>query len=297
MTHADSFRNPEFVATYWTLAGDVVPLGSPEQEASPHDFRQRVAVAAELGYTGLGLMRSDLANIRRHYDLPTMKRILAEYGMRHLELEFLVGWIADGEELAQSAAAFDELLAAARVLDVRHIKVGPDMNAKVWPMSHMIERFAMLCRRAAEVGTGIVIEPMPWSNIADLESAVALVKGAGEVNGGLLIDIWHMARGGIAYADVAALPSGLIHHVELDDADETVRGTLLEDTLDHRRHCGQGALDVPAFIAALERQGYNGPFGIEIISAHERRRPFADVARDAIACARQQFNDATRNNS
>jgi len=46
---------PEFIASYWTLAGNVVPLGPPEQEASPHDFRERVEVAARLGYCGVGV--------------------------------------------------------------------------------------------------------------------------------------------------------------------------------------------------------------------------------------------------
>jgi sugar phosphate isomerase/epimerase len=48
-------------------------------------------------------------------------------------------------------------------------------------------------------------------------------------------------------------------------------------------------LDVPAFLRAVRDQGYDGPFGIEIISEIERRRPFADVAADAIRTARNEF--------
>jgi sugar phosphate isomerase/epimerase len=64
---------------------------------------------------------------------------------------------------------------------------------------------------------------------------------------------------------------------------------LLEDTINHRRFCGQGTLDVPAFLRAVQDQGYEGPFGIEIISEIERRRPFADVAAEAIRTARNAF--------
>ncbi len=280
---------PEFIASYWTLAGNVVPLGPPEQEASPHDFRERVEVAARLGYCGVGLMRSDLLQIRRQYDWSAMRTILAESGMKYLELEFLVGWIAEGEEYAQAEIVLDDMLAAAQALDVRHLKIGPDMHAKNWPMQRMIERFGGLCDKAAVYGTDVVLEPVPWSNVADLETAVALVAGAGRSNGGLLLDIWHLGRGGIAYSDIAAIPPGLIHHVELDDADAEIRGSLIEDTLNHRRFCGQGILDVAAFLQAVLGQGYDGPFGIEIISEIERRRPFADVAADAIRTARNEF--------
>ena len=218
-----------------------------------------------------------------------MRDLLESHGLT-LELEFLVGWHAEGEELAAAETAFQDLLQAAAELGARHIKVGPDMQAREWPLEHMGLRFAGLCRRAAAHGVGVVLEPMPWSNVADLGTARALVEGAGEANGGLLIDIWHMARGGIPYSEIAALPAGIIHHVELDDADREVRGTLLEDTLNHRRFCGEGALDVPAFLRAVAAQGYRGQYGIEIISAAQRERPFRDVARDAISTAQAQFN-------
>ena len=285
---AETPVEPEFVATYWTLAGNVVPLGPPEQEASPHDFPERVEVAASLGYRGVGLIHSDLQRARQRYGYRRMRDLLEEHGLS-LELEFLVGWHAEGPELEAAEQAFADLLQAAAELGARHIKVGPDMQAREWPLERMGLRFAGLCRRAAVHGVGVVLEPMPWSNVADLRTARALVEGAGEANGGLLIDIWHMARGGIAYPEIAALPAGIIHHVELDDADAHVRGTLLEDTLDHRRFCGEGALDVPAFLLALAAQGYRGQYGIEIISAEQRGRPFQDVARDAINSTREQF--------
>lgn len=280
--------SPEFIATYWTLAGNVVPLGPPEQEASPHDFAARVNTAAELGYAGLGLIHSDLVRVRSHLGYARMRELLEAHGLT-LELEFLVGWLEDGEPLAAAQRMFDDLLEAAGELGARHIKVGPDMDAKPWPLEHMCERFAGLCRQAARHGSGVVIEPMPWSNVAELDTARALVEGAGESNGGLLIDIWHMARGGIDYRSVASLPAGIIHHVELDDADREVRGTLIEDTLNHRRFCGEGDLDVPSFLGALHEQGYSGPYGIEIIAQDQRKRPFAHVARDAIETARRQF--------
>ena len=234
-------------------------------------------------------MRSDLLQIRRQYEWSVIRTILAEYGMKYLELEFLIGWIAEGEEYAQAEIALDDMLAAAQALDVGHLKIGPDMHARIWPMQRMIDRFGRLCDKAAVYGTAVVLEPVPWSNVADLETAVALVEGAGRSNGGLLLDIWHLGRGGIAYNDIAAIPRGLIHHVELDDADAEIRGSLIEDTINYRRFCGQGILDVPAFLQAVQDQGYDGPFGIEIISEIERHRPFADVAADAIRTARSEF--------
>ena len=279
---------PEFIATYWTLAGDVVPLGQPYEEASQHDFIERAETAAHLGYQGLGLIHSDLIKSRDRHGYVEMRRILDALKLS-VELEFLVGWMAYGDELDESETVFYDLLSAAEELGASRIKVGPDMKATEWPMAHMSERFAKLCQRAQPGGAQVVLEPMPWSNIADLDTARELIEGSNEPNGGLLIDIWHMVRGGVSYDKVAELPPGMIKHVELNDADEEIHGSLLEDTLNHRKFCGAGAFDVPAFLDALNQHGYNGAFGIEIISEVQRQRPYRDVARDAIETARAEF--------
>ncbi len=282
---------PEFIASYWTLAGNVVPLGPPAQEASAHDLRERLKVAAKAEYSGIGLMHSDLMNIRRNYDYSEIRSMLDEHGMKYLEIEFLVGWIADGAELEASEVILGDMLEAAEHLNVRHLKVGPDMNATTWPIERMVERFAGLCDRAATAGTSIALELMPWSNVTDLETASAIVAGAGRSNGGLLLDIWHIARGGIPYSAITEIPRGLVHYVELNDADTEVRGTLLEDTLNHRKFCGDGELKVAEFLDALADQGYDGPFGIEILSEQQRARPFADVANDAIKTTKREFRN------
>lgn len=280
-----SLSQPEFIAAYMTLAGNVE---RPLEEASPHDFFERAETAAQLGYRGLGLLHTDLIKLRDQHGYVDMRRTLDALKLS-IELEFLVGWMAEGDELAEAESLFCDMLTAAEELGAERIKLGPDMLAKKWPMDHMCERFAKLCRRAQPSGTEIVLEPMPWSNIADLDSARDLIEGANEPNGGLIIDIWHMARGGVSFDEIARLPAGMIKHAELNDADKEIRGTLLEDSFNHRKFCGQGELDIQAFIQALNQQGYDGVYGIEIISEVQRQRPYREVARDAIDTARPFF--------
>ena len=66
---------PDLIATYWTIAGQVQPLAAPELEASPLDFRARVAAAQRAGYRGIGLMHSDLMNVRRKVDFAFVSRL------------------------------------------------------------------------------------------------------------------------------------------------------------------------------------------------------------------------------
>ena len=282
---------PDLIASYWTIAGDVVPLGPPEQEASAIDFRTRVEAAHRAGYRGLSLMYSDLMKIRRHYDFPTMRAILADNDMRHLEFEFLTGWLEDDATGRAAQTVLNDLCDAASALGARHLKVGPDMQARPWPLEHMVTRFDTVCRRARDAGTAIALEIMPWSNLRTVEEGLAVVAGADAANGGLLLDIWHLARGGVPYSEIVKVPKRHLRYIELDDADAEVVGTLLEDTLHRRRLCGTGTLNVSAFLRAVQSTGYDGPYGVEILSHEQRGLALTTAAQMSFDTAAAQFVD------
>jgi sugar phosphate isomerase/epimerase len=101
----------------------------------------------------------------------------------------------------------------------------------------------LLCREAAEYGTSTALEMMPFSQINNFFGALSLVESAGAFNGGLLLDLWHVARGGMNYNEISTMPIKRIVSVELDDADAQPQGSLWEDTLHHRRLCGEVRCD------------------------------------------------------
>ena len=90
----------DLLASYWTLAVGAVPHTGPEH--SSVDFRVRVEEAGKAGFTGMGIWHADLEYSLRRYSLADMKKILTDYGIHHVELEFLTGWFNDGAEKVQS---------------------------------------------------------------------------------------------------------------------------------------------------------------------------------------------------
>lgn len=270
---------PNLLVSAWTSAGAALPLSVDER--SPLDFADRVDAAATYGFSGFGLLHADLGPAVERYGLAGMRAILDDHGIDHVELEMLGEWFATGSARSASDLVRRDLLAASEVLQPRQIKVGGDYSGRPWPLEKMAEEFAVLCEQADQVGTRIAFEPMPFSNVTDIHAGRELVETAGHAAGGLLVDIWHVCRAGTPYADLAALPVELIFAVELDDADEIVVGSLLEDTLHERRLCGEGSFDVDGFIAAIRTAGYNGPWGVEIISREHRALPLAEEVRRA----------------
>jgi sugar phosphate isomerase/epimerase len=75
-----------------------------------------------------------------------------------------------------------------------------------------------------------------------------------------------------------------------------MEGSIGEDTICRRRLCGEGEFDVPGFIAALDRAGYDGPYGVEILSEEFRKLPLDEACRRSFDTSVAQFAFADSRN-
>ncbi|HYA25567.1 MAG TPA: sugar phosphate isomerase/epimerase, partial [Terriglobales bacterium] len=274
------------LASYWTIS-----CGIPhtDKEYSPFDFRDRVESAAGAGFTGFGIWHADLEHVLRTCTLKEMKQILDDHGIKHLELEFLTDWFLDGERKKRSDICKTMLLDAAEVLQAHHVKVG-DFYQETACMPRLIEAFATLCAEAAERGTRVGFELMPFAMIRTLEDSIKLVQGAGASNGGICLDTWHLVKLKIPYDELRRIPSQYIISVELNDGTFECPWSLHEDTVNHRRFCGEGEFDVKGFIAAMQDAGYRGPWGIEVLSEELRKWPLERLTTQAFKTTMAQFS-------
>src|SRR5216683_675905 len=261
------WENVELLASYWTLAGGAEP--HTDHEYSLFDFKDRVEACAKVGFKGVGIWHADLVHTLKRRPLTEIKRILDDNDMKHIELEFIGDWFLTGEKKKRSDIVKNELLAAASVLGARHIKVGDFLHTDT-PMPQVIESFAGLCRDAAAHGTKVVYELMPFAMIDTLQDTLTMLKGAGAKNGGIIFDLWHVVKLGIPYEEVARFPMEYFFGVEINDGTFTAPWDLVEDTVNHRRFCGEGEFDVKGFVACLLKAGYSGPWGIEVLSQEIR---------------------------
>jgi sugar phosphate isomerase/epimerase len=90
--------------------------------------------------------------------------------------------------------------------------------------------------------------------------------------------MWHVHRTGTPLEAVAALPTGCLQHVELDDGGPPAPGSAFEDTIRNRKLCGEGEFDLTGFLRATRAAGYRGPYGIEILSTTFRTRDLTEMA-------------------
>jgi sugar phosphate isomerase/epimerase len=281
------WENVELIASYWTLAGGAEP--HTDREYSAFDFKDRVEACARAGFRGVGIWHADLLHTLQHRPLQEIKRILDDNGMTHVEIEFLGDWFLTGEKKKKSDLVKQDLLTAAQALGARHIKVG-DFYHTDTPMPQVIDSFAALCQDAASYGTRIIYELMPFAMIDNLPDTLAMLTGAGQKNGGIIFDLWHLVKMGVPYEEIARFPLEYFFAVELNDGTFTAPWSLHEDTINHRRLCGDGEFDIRGFLDQVWKAGYRGPFGIEVLNKELRQRPLEELATRSFNTTMAQFS-------
>lgn len=256
-------------------------------ERSPFDPIDRVRQVAETGWAGLGFVLDDLRAVRESIGYQALAEEIAAVGLRHVEVELCAGWWKDPSEGWRGH--WEELLEAAQALDAAFIKIGTDTGPAVDDIGAFVAPMRGLAEEAQSYDTKVALEPLPFGLIASIPLGAELVRRVDHPAAGLIVDYWHVFRAGTSLNELRrSLDAALVFGVELCDADEAVIGSLFEDTRDNRRLVGEGSQDVFGFIDTMKAVGYDGPWGVEILSSEHRLRPLRgalEVARESALTA------------
>lgn len=97
-------------------------------------------------------------------------------------------------------------------------------------------------------------------------------------NCGLLVDSYHCYTSGTTWEHLAQIPGEKIVLVHINDAPAL---PLAEVKDGERLLPGKGVIELPKFIGALKKAGYNGPASVEVFSAELKAMPAAEAAKKA----------------
>jgi sugar phosphate isomerase/epimerase len=268
----------DLLGLYWTISGPVeVHVG---REWSLFDLADRCEHASRAGFKGIGLWHADLEKVLGTRSLGEVKQLLDDNGLEYLELEFLMDWFLDlGDERRDASDTVRaQLFEAAAALDAHHVKVG-NIPGTPCELSQLTERYGELCADAVEKhDSRVVYEFMPFDvNVHDLDSALAVVEGVDAPNGGLAIDTWHMAKLGIEPDELRRIQPRHLGWVELSDGRYENMPDLIDETVNHRRLPGEGEFPIRDYVAACREVGYDGPWGVEVLSEELRNLPIDQI--------------------
>ncbi|MGH9523921.1 MAG: sugar phosphate isomerase/epimerase family protein [Terriglobales bacterium] len=291
----------EILGSFWTLAVGADPLGD---QRCLHDFRKRVEIAAKAGFKGMGLWHTDIQEIRRTYSLEDMRLILSDNGIVHVEVEWLLDWFCTGARRDASDKIRALLLDAAEALGARHIKIG-DLGNDCAEVPKMTEEFALLCQQAAERGVPVLIEMLPrqFSRAPSLDDVLAICRGSGAKNGGIMLDNLHVQRTGTTTQDIVRkVGRDVLLGAEINDGSLATPVKFEDSVVNKRLLPGDGEFDITAFLLALWSVGYQGPIGVEVLNEYMRKWSLETAATEAftkaqrvVTAARQRFPESRTN--
>jgi sugar phosphate isomerase/epimerase len=280
----------ELMALYWTVSGPVeVHVG---REWSLFDWRDRCAEAARVGFQGLGLWHADVSHQLESTTLDEMSRTFKDAGLKYLEVEFLAEfWVDKGEPArTESDRLRKQLFETAAAFDAHHIKVG-NIPGTPCELDKLTEAFAELCQDAAKhTAAKVVYEFMPFDvNVNTLDTALELVTNADQPNGALAIDTWHMGKLGITPADLKRIRPEHLGWVELSDGQYENMPDPIDEVVNRRKLPGEGEFEIAGYVEACQQAGYNGPWGVEVLSEELRNLPIEEEFKRAYETTAAQF--------
>lgn len=152
-------------------------------------FPERVRIAAEAGFEGIGLRAENYVDARNAgLTDEDMLRILDEHQIKVTEVEYITQWGSFEDRTEAQQEKEQTTYHMARLFNVKHINCG--LLEKL-PEEQIIVALDELCERAGDLIIGL--EFMPYSGVPDLATAWRVVKAVNRENAMLICDTWHWA--------------------------------------------------------------------------------------------------------
>ncbi|HEY64449.1 MAG TPA: sugar phosphate isomerase/epimerase [Caldilineae bacterium] len=246
----------------------------------PADLMTKISVTAEAGFQGIELWADDVdAFVADGGSLDEIKAALADRGLSVPSFIAVHDW---GNTQGQAfTAAWDEarrrIALAAELGAPVIVATPPDGQVDV---DLLVERYARLVALGREHGVRIAFEFLGFlAHINNLPLAWEIVQRAGDPDGCLTVDSFHIYRSGRSLNDLRAVPPERIGIVHVNDVPGDVPVSELTDA--DRVMPGDGVGVGREMLAILAEKGYRGAVSLELFNRSYWERPPAEVARIA----------------
>ena len=239
-------------------------------------LRELCAAAAAGGFQAISLFPQlyDEARASGLSDAD-IRHLLEDHGLEIAEHDALLSWLPGGpsaeqlsDELGRAlfSRTADDFFRIADAIGGRSLNVAQAFPANV-DIDAAAEALAPVCEGAAGCGLLVSLEFLPWTDVPDPATALAIAERTGHANAGVMVDSWHLFRGIGDMAALRALPGDRVVGVQLSDAPARATAVPTVETLEARLVPGEGDIDLPALVRALDAIGSSAPLGVEVYSS------------------------------
>ena len=267
----------ESSALYWTTPAGRGALRARVEPVRPAD---RCAQAARVGFAGIGLWHADLEHVLETRTLAEVRPLLDDHGLEPPRARVPRGTgsstpttSADGIRRAARAA-----VRAAAELPAHHIKVGNIVGHRVRAptdrraLRRAVRRRCPVHRREDRLRVHAVRRQRERRR-----QGARGRRGADAPNGGLALDTWHLGKLGLEPDELRRIPPRFLSWVELCDGPYEYAEDRLDEVINRRKLPGEGEFPFVSYVAVCRELGYDGPWGVEVLSEELRNLPIEQI--------------------
>ncbi|MGQ0633889.1 MAG: sugar phosphate isomerase/epimerase family protein [Planctomycetaceae bacterium] len=247
----------------------------------PTPILRKIEIAAEAGYSAIELWHDEIdAHLAKRGTLAEIRRALADSGLAVPTTIYLKGWfettgVAHSKELDECRRR----MAQAAEVGAVHVIAGP-------PAGRADRRQgAINYRELLEIGLSLGVRPaMEFLGFVEqlntIEEALEIVTAAGHPAGTIVLDPFHIFRGGGSPESIARLKGEQIAIMHFNDAPASPPRAAQHDK--DRVYPGDGQLDLKRQLDLLRQVGYNRWLSLELFREELWARDPLEVARTGL---------------
>lgn len=248
----------------------------------------RLAPTAAAGFTGISVFASEcVALAEQGISLAEQRKRINDAGLDVAEVEIIAKWLPNQRPQPSMPAWSSEgmmkftpeaILPIAEELGSSSVVVaeafGVPFNAE--PMA---EGFAAACDLFKPAGINVAFEFISRTTVSTLEQAAEIVRLANRDNGGILLDSYHLFRGGSSLETLRTLPGSAIKSIQLSDAPIMLTDNIETEMTRSRLLPGDGVFDLQWLLDTLDEIGCMARVGLEIFSSSLATLPASAIAQ------------------
>ena len=246
----------------------------------PASLDEKIRAAGDAGYEAIELWNEDLTEWERGGgSLSDVRRMLDDYDLAVPDVVHLSGWMDAADTVFET-----DLLSEARRLMEQGVAIGAPRiiagpaRGQV-DLSRAADRFRRLMDLGQEVGCLPALEFLGFvDHVNNVDTLMEIVNMADHVRTTVVMDAFHIYRGGGKDEDILKVPGAQVAIFHIDDAPETdrERETLADGD---RVYPGDGILNLQGMLEMLAFQGFSGPVSLELFNEDLWREDPREVAR------------------
>jgi sugar phosphate isomerase/epimerase len=245
----------------------------------PAGLKEKIQIAADVGYDAIELWNDDMTAYEREGgNLADISKLLNDNNLSVATVIALHGWItSEGEEYRRAIETAKVRMRQAADVGSPYIIASPPRE-KVDDMAKAAKRYHDLLELGKSFGVKPAMEFLGFvEGINTINDAWDIVTNANHPDGTIVLDPFHIFRGGSDVNDMRKIPGDKIAVFHFNDAPGTPARELQTDA--DRVYPGDGILPLADMAQMLREAGYKGCISLELFNRGLWEQNPEEVAR------------------